>query len=242
MPNLLDVAFALFFAVGVAGAAVLYFDRELKRRIAAGVPNARLNAYRRATAVQWALAAAAIVIWSRARRPWRDLGLVPPNDWRVYLGVGVMLGVGMLVVRQNRAVYRAKPERLDELAKQIGNVEMILPHNAREFRWFMVLSCTAGVCEELLYRGFLTWLLVAYVGLPAAIVLVAVVFGVAHAYQGPRGMIKTGVVSLIMSLIVLGSGWLIPAMVIHALVDISGGVLGFAVLRRPGAVPAIATT
>jgi len=32
-----------------------------------------------------------------------------------------------------------------------------------------------------------------------------------------------------MSLIVVASGWLIPAMLVHALVDITSGVLGFSV-------------
>lgn len=231
-PSPLDLAFAAFFAIGIAGLAALYFDKQLKRRIAAGVPNARLNAYRRATVVQWLLAAAAVFLWHRAQRPWPVLGLVPPNGWRLAAGLTLMIIIAALVVRQNIHVRRLEPERIDQLRGKMADVEMILPHNEREYRWFMILSCTAGICEELLYRGFLTWLIAVYAGIAAAIVLVSVCFGFAHAYQGRTGIIRTGAVAFIMSLIVLVSGWLIPAMVIHALIDIAGGVLGFKLVRQ----------
>lgn len=233
MPTALDIAFALLFAIGIAGAAAVFFDRQLKRRIGAGVPNARLNAFRRATITQWALAAATIALWWRDGRPWRTLGLVPVMDCRLYVGLSIALGTLVFVVRQNRAVRRLAPERLEELAPRLRGVEMILPRSANEYRWFMILSITAGVCEELLYRGFLTWLIAAYVGLIAAIVLVSIAFGLAHAYQGRAGMVKTGGVALVMSGIVVVGGWLVPAMVVHALIDVAGGVAGHAVLTRP---------
>lgn len=239
MPSVLDIAYAIFFAVGVAGVAAVYFDRQLKRRIGAGVPNARLNAYKRSIAVQWALALGAVLLWRRTGRAWHGLGLVPPGNWRLWVGLGAMVLVASFVVRQNLHVRRLKPEGIAQLQKQLANVEMILPHNEREY-WFMLLSCTAGCCEELLYRGFLTWVIAAYTGIAAAVVIVSVCFGLAHAYQGRKGIIRTAGVAFIMSGIVLASGWLIPAMVVHALVDIAGGVLGFRLIRhRPAA--AIAT-
>jgi membrane protease YdiL (CAAX protease family) len=242
MPTPLDIAFGIFYAVGIAGIAGLYFDRRLKRAIAGGRPNARLNAYRRATAVQWALAIITVVLWMNERRAWRVLGLVPPSDWRLVVGVAIVVVVVVLVTRQNSAVRRLETDKLQQLEKQIANIELILPHDEREYRWFMLLSCTAGVCEELLYRGFLTWLVAAYTGLPLAIIVVSVCFGAAHAYQGVKGVVKTGVVALVMSGIVLVSGWLVPAMIVHALVDVAGGAVGFVVIRRrPFGTPAAAT-
>jgi membrane protease YdiL (CAAX protease family) len=93
----------------------------------------------------------------------------------------------------------------------------------------LFVSLTAGFCEELLYRGFLTWLVASYVGLPAAIGVVTVVFGLAHASLGRRGMVNAGLVGLVMSFIVVLTGWLVPAMIVHALIDIASGDVGFAV-------------
>jgi len=59
-----------------------------------------------------------------------------------------------------------------------------------------------------------------------------VMFGLGHAYQGPTGIVKTGVVGLVLGCIVLASGWLIPAMIIHAMIDSASGIAGYAVLGQ----------
>ena len=63
------------------------------------------------------------------------------------------------------------------------------------------------------------------------------VFGLAHAYQGRRGIVKTGTAALLMSGVVLLSGWLIPAMIIHGLTNVAAAVVGHTVLRREPATP-----
>ena len=232
MPTPLDIAVAFLFAGLVPLASALFFDKRFRGQVAAGFPRARRNAYRRSLILQWILAVAVILLWVRAGRPWRPIGLAAPSGWRLIVGLGLMaLAIGF-TVQQIVAVRHVQGERLAKLRRQIADLEFMLPHTSREYRLFLALSCTAGVCEELLYRGYLTWLLAAFLGLPAAIVLVAVAFGSGHAYQGARGVLKTGLVSLVMSLIVVASGWLVPAMVVHALVDISGGTAGFTVLRE----------
>jgi membrane protease YdiL (CAAX protease family) len=92
----------------------------------------------------------------------------------------------------------------------------------------MLVSLTAGFCEELLYRGFLTWLVASYVGLPAAIGVVAVAFGLVHASLGQRGMINATLVGLALSLVVVITGWLVPAMIVHTLLDLGAGDVSFA--------------
>jgi membrane protease YdiL (CAAX protease family) len=231
MPTAVDIAFAVLFAVVLAATEALYFDRKLKAQVAAGLPDARRNAYRRSVIGQWVLVAVVVALWIRADRPWSLLGLVPPAGWRLVAGIVITLAIAVLSVHQVRAIRRLSAEKRASLHSSIGELEFVLPHTPRERRWFWIISVTAGVCEEVLYRGYLTWLLASYVALPIAIALAAVAFGLAHAYQGSRGILKTGAVGLAMSLIVVATGWLIPAMVVHALIDISSGELGFALLE-----------
>jgi membrane protease YdiL (CAAX protease family) len=230
MPTPADIIFAVLFAVVIAGFEAAYFNKKFKKSVAEGVIDARPRAYRRALIGQWTIAAVAIALWVYEGRPWHDLGLTPPSGWRLVAGISVIAAMLAFTVNQLFTIRRLSPEGMETVRRRVSELEFLLPHSRGEFRWFIALSITAGVCEELLYRGFLTWLAVAYVGLPAGITLVVLAFGIAHAYQGRKGVVKTGLVGLVMSLIVVASGWIIPAMVVHALVDCSAGVLGLKLL------------
>lgn len=230
MPSLLDVSFAVLFSIGLITIGGAYFDRRFKRQLARGVPDARRNWYRGTLIGEWVLTAVTLALWSGAGRPWRALGLEPPTDWRLYVGVALAIVVVAMLLRQNARVRALPPDRLQRLAPKFSAIEFIIPRSAREYRWFQALSWTAGICEELLYRGFLTWVVAAYLGTAAAVLIVSAAFGLGHAYQGRAGIVKTGMVGLIMGCIVLLSGWLIPAMIIHGMIDSASGIAGFAVL------------
>ena len=232
MPSLLDVSFAVLFAIVIVIGGGTYFDRRLKRQLADNVPDARRNWYRGTVIGEWILAALTVVLWSKAGRAWRALGFEPPTDWRLYVGIALAAIVAVFVLRQNAKVRALPPDRLQRLVPKFTGVESIVPRTPSEYQWFQAVSWTAGVCEELLYRGFLTWLVAAYAGPAAALVIVSVAFGLGHAYQGPKGIVKVSMLGVVFGSIVLASGWLIPAMFIHAMIDLAGGTVGFAVLGQ----------
>jgi uncharacterized protein len=237
MPNIIDVVFLTLITVVATVLETLVFFPGFKAEVAAGVPGARTRAYRRAAIAQWVFAIICLGLWVRAGRAWSTLGFVPPGGVRMLVGIALGAGILYLTVRQVRGIRRLTPEKLEALRPKFGYVEFFLPHTREEYRGFMFLSFTAGFCEELLYRGYLFWVIGAYIGLPAAIAAGTVLFGIAHAYQGGRGMIKTALTGLALSLIFVGSGWLIPGMVIHALVDAIAGVLAFKVYQRDDQQP-----
>src|SRR5579871_1482113 len=69
----------------------------------------------------------------------------------------------------------------------LANVQAVLPRGAAEIMLWLLLSVTAGICEETLFRGYLQRQLTALTrSAIAGMVLSAVAFGAAHAYQGFR--------------------------------------------------------
>lgn len=106
----------------------------------------------------------------------------------------------------------------------------LLPRTERE-RWlFAGLSLAAGLGEELAYRGYAISLLGSDW---AAAALTSAVFGVLHAYQGPLGMLRAGMLGLVLAGGFLLSGSLWPGIVAHTAIDLLGGlVLGDRLLRR----------
>lgn len=108
------------------------------------------------------MTAAVLALWVWEGRPWQALGLTPPAGWRLLVSVALVGPFVWLVLRQIRGVRRLTPGAASALRPKFAGVDFMLPHTAAERRWFMVLSTTAGVCEELVYRGFIMSGVVAF--------------------------------------------------------------------------------
>jgi membrane protease YdiL (CAAX protease family) len=106
--------------------------------------------------------------------------------------------------------------------------------DAAEVANFWFVAITAGICEEILYRGFLFSFLRAWSGIVAALVISSIVFGWAHLYQGYRLLPRTALVGLFLAVVVVLAKSLWPAILIHAAIDCSSGELGFAIPRAAG--------
>ena len=112
-------------------------------------------------------------------------------------------------------------------------VRRLMPEGPRERRGFVLLSVAAGFGEELAYRAFAPLYLMAWGGsyITAAFPC-ALAFGCLHRYQGPHGILRTGVIGLVLALGVDVTGSLWPAVVAHALLNIVVGLfLGETLLR-----------
>ncbi len=240
----IDHVLFLVLAVLFPVRAGLFGFRRLQRAAEADVPRVKLSVYRRALVLQWLLAAAVALWWLVARRPWSLLGVVP----RLTGGLaGVLAGLAIVVVvmiRQGQ-VGPADDEALDRLRMRTRHLERMLPATRHERSWFFALAVTAGVCEEVLYRGYLIWYLAAwFFALPArgalathhAFLLAGVgsslVFGIGHAYQGPRGVLLTGLVGGFLAAVYWLTRSLFAGMLIHALMDVHAGYVSHLAYSR----------
>ena len=121
-------------------------------------------------------------------------------------GVALMLAAHRLGVRESRTLAE------------------LLPRTSRERLGFVGLSITAGVCEEVVFRGFLlTALAHAVDSMTVAALLAAAVFGLVHAYQGFAGSIRAALLGVVLSVPLLVSGTIVPAILAHAAIDVIGG-------------------
>jgi uncharacterized protein len=220
-----------FLLVGFIPLWGLWDKKRLLAGLRLGSGDARVRAYRRIALVSWALTFAMLAIWLAAGRDLRSIGLAFDPGPRALIGAAVAVLVSGLLVLQMIMVQRS-PEKLDQVLVQLESVESVLPHNARELRAFGWLSISAGVCEELLYRGYLIAYFTAFVSVWPAAGLAAVAFALAHAYQGTSGVIKTGAVGVIMGTLYLLSGSIWGPMLLHAIVDITSGRIAHCALHR----------
>jgi len=113
------------------------------------------------------------------------------------------------------------------ILNKFGKILNFLPQSMREFQLYILLSITAGITEEILFRGILIFLLSKWLGVYLAAALALIPFGLSHTYQGKKGILRTGLIGLFLTLIYLISGSLIPAMIFHAGLNIGTGLLTF---------------
>ena len=104
-------------------------------------------------------------------------------------------------------------------------VHELMPVTRREKGLYAGLSLCAGFGEELAYRGYaIPAVIVAGGSAPVALALTSAAFAVLHSYQGVLGVVRTGVVGVIMGGVFLHTGSLWPPIVGHVLIDL---VVGF---------------
>jgi membrane protease YdiL (CAAX protease family) len=139
--------------------------------------------------------------------------------------VGVVVLAGLALVYLFRGVGVREPPLVGHL----------MPRTARDRRLFVLLSMTAGITEELLYRGVAFASLVALgAGVPLALAVSAAAFGALHYYQGWSGAVRSGLIGALLAVPVIVTGSLLPSMIAHTLLDlILGLIIGPRWLRTP---------
>ncbi|MFF5212682.1 CPBP family intramembrane glutamic endopeptidase [Streptosporangium sp. NPDC000396] len=169
----------------------------------------------------WVLAAAALLIV--AVEPSLDaasIGLVIKEPLSNTLGtiVGFLVAAtaGVLVFRWLAAKGKSVPGQ--------QAVHHLLPRTAAE-RWYAAgLSVTAGVTEEIIYRGLLIAVGTGALGLSKELAAFGAlaVFVVGHLYQGWRGMLAVALIGFGLTSLYLRSGSLLLPILLHALIDLRG--------------------
>jgi membrane protease YdiL (CAAX protease family) len=233
--TLFDHLFAFVLLVGLAAFAGWNSSAgkiaRLARRIATD-PNARTNEYLFTIAMEWGLTLALLAGWLWAARPLQWIGVTLPEGTGAWWTL-LVCAVGIAFYVQQARSVAASPDVQASLLAQIEsqpNVRMVLPATAREARVFMAVSITAGICEEVLYRGYLLWYLQSLGLGHGAVVVAMVAFGLAHVFQGIRGMVGAVVMGAVFMAVYLLTGSLVAPIVLHATVDLANGLMAYRVI------------
>ena len=235
-PGPLDHALALLLAVFFPIRSRTFGYRLLREAAPDRVPAVRSRLYGQAILLQWTFTFAMLAIWITAHRPWEGLGLVyQSNLWSQLLPAAVALLVAYQVATLPRALR--DHDTLQVVRRRLSGIERMLPRTDAEMKTFYLVSATAGICEELLYRGYLFWYLGHWLPQPWVLVVGALVFGIGHSYQGLRGMVTTGIAGLVLGGVYLLTGSLYLSMVIHGLTDAYSGTLGRAAMKASEGEP-----
>jgi membrane protease YdiL (CAAX protease family) len=145
--------------------------------------------------------------WNSLSDVLRDVGLAL-GIWAIWSGVEKLWGH---VFEINHAV----------------SIQTFLPRKPLEIALWISVSISAGISEEIAFRGYFQRQFGALTGSKwAAVCLQAVLFGVGHGYQGIQAMAKIALFGVLCGALAIWRGSLRPGIMAHALADILSGILG----------------
>jgi uncharacterized protein len=160
--------------------------------------------------------------WRRGMRALGEDLLVAGVFWIMAMVLLAVVGVALLLL------HLAPPAKaLVALAPRTG-LEVVL---------WICLSVTAGICEEMAFRGYF---LRQFASLPGAMatgfVCSSLLFGISHGYEGAAGMIAITAYGVMFCALALVWRSLRPGMIAHAWHDIFSGLMlvFLAHFRPPG--------
>lgn len=146
--------------------------------------------------------------------------VLPTKNSMQFLGMftGFLFGIIILLV-----ILMKVPVYQRYLKAQTDPISYLVPTGKLDKRYAILSVITAGVCEEIIYRGFLLHFLSnAPFHLEGITLLIigSVIFGIAHYYQGWKGVILTGIVGFALSRIYFETHSLIFPVILHTIIDL----------------------
>jgi len=172
----------------------------------------------------------AFCVWG-ARKSGTGLRELVGGRWReiedalidVLTVAGFWIAAMVVLALAARLLHLAGGNQLDDVRRQIG---FLVPRGTRELALWFLLSVTAGICEEVVFRGYLQRQFAALSkNVWAGIVLSGLIFGSAHGYEGAGRMVLVGIYGMLFGLLAHFRRSLRPGMIAHAFHD---GIMGLA--------------
>ena len=222
VPSFIDHILVLIFGLvlpffsGIRGSEQLgniYFDERTRRKFF--ISNSLLL---------WFLTAIVMGIWILFKRPFSLMGFREiEKGWIPWILTGIMV-----IAYAADIIYSFfSPEELRKTQEQWETSVPFLPEHYRELPAYTFMCITAGVCEEILFRGFMVTYFINPLnnGFPwMAAIFPAILFSLAHFYQGYKSMLKIFFLSLLFALIFIFSKSLLIVIIVHFLIDFIGGL------------------
>jgi membrane protease YdiL (CAAX protease family) len=154
---------------------------------------------------------------------WAQMGFRPQQNWAATITFALILGSAIALLATG--LIDPAAEHMTGEPHDISIVDGIRADAGVLIRWLIMVWLFVALLEELVFRGYLmselfTLLPAGIWGQAANLIITSIIFGLAHAYQGPSGTLSATLIGLLIGIIFLGSGlnlWLV--ILIHGFID-----------------------
>ena len=224
------IAFLSFIIVYIAVFVLIVFRRVSKSQ---GVPvteKVKCGTYYHLICGLWGGVLAVLIMSFLAGLSFEDIGFRQIRFHYGFWFTAITLSLGGLLFifsLYQMITLLVSTKHKEAVEKQYGNhavLSGILPRSKKEKRVFSFLSLSAGVCEEIIFRGFLLFLLYAiFPDMPIILIILitSALFGLSHFYQRLQGIIGTALFGMFFMCLYLVTDSLILPMFLHFFYDFS---------------------
>lgn len=173
---------------------------------------------------QWLTFLILMGYWIGTNRPIKQLFYTEPSH--TYIDSNLINGmiVGALTVMFLMAIVlffsKSSRQKLNN-ALTDDSIAFLLPHTVKERLLFLMIAITAGICEEVIFRGAMVYYLnhfnLSFISIG---IISSLLFGFVHLYQGWKGVLTTAYLGAILYVLYVGTGSLWLPIMLHILIDI----------------------
>ncbi len=174
----------------------------------------KLRRYVTAITLQFVGLAVAVVA---ARR--EHIVVFPARYPNLVASIAGFLYMLLVLYRISASLPKAKSERITRMRRS-------LPENGEQLKYWVVASFSAGIAEEIVYRGVAYSLILSLTeSVVLAVAICSVAFGVAHAMQGWPAVLSVSLFGAMFHIAAIGTGSLYLGMLLHVGYDIGLGLI-----------------
>lgn len=122
----------------------------------------------------------------------------------------------IIILRTNKKARKKVADSFDK------DYKLYFPASKQERKYWFFLATTAGITEEIIYRGYLFFALAFVfpdISIVAILLISTLLFGLGHIYQGTEA-IKPTLIGLLFGVFYLAFGSILPIIVVHAIQDL----------------------
>lgn len=230
-PNIVD--HILVFLLGVVLPIYAVFSSQPAMKKLKYDTETKLAIYWGNSLLLWIMAIVVMVVWYFSGRDLWDLGFRVP-DFSGWLWIWLTLlfcgGYVLDLIYQTSNPYR----KLKLIERFLKNTPF-LPQTQHELNHFMLVAVSAGVCEEIIFRGYFIQYLMHFtgdsdIGIFLSIFIPAAIFAFSHFYQGWEAVLKIVVMAVLFGFLFLTMKSLWWLIFLHILLDVVGGILALKIL------------
>jgi uncharacterized protein len=223
-----------FLLIGVGIVALGFWAQHAPSGSGGGVPSGQLGRHSQAIPIyisaivmDWALL---YFCWAGAHRRGGNLWTLAGGRWTSWKSVGVDVSIAAPFW----ALWEGTAWGVHWLLgpSTAKTVDSLLPKSLVEILLWIATSITAGICEEMAFRGYLQRQFHALTGnIIVAVLAQGMVFGVFHAYQGWKNVVVISVLGILFGALAAWRRNLRANIMVHAWADVWGGWLQSIVLK-----------